>query len=333
MAKQKKQPEPEAQAVQVVPGDGDYVLEARQIARAAYALSVMEKRLLWLFMAQVQIRENGLELLEVSVGDVVRALHLNDSALRYEEIRASVTELMKRVLSIETEFGWKLFHWVEAAWYTRKTDTITVRLSNELTPYILDLKGSFAIVQISDLARLQGKHSARLFELVMQGRGFAGQGRNRTGEWFVDLAFPLVRTMFMIGPTEYKDTWSLRRRVIDDPIREINDAGLGLRVTPDYDHFRRGRTLSGVRLWVKLTRPGEPRDVSPATPTEKAAASLQDQYPEEYAKHLAAVRAEPCLGSPFDLDPETEALRRLEAEIEARKAPSRKRGRPRKTPG
>jgi len=333
MAKKKK-PETPPRAVQVVPGDGDYVLEARQVARAAYDLSVMEKRLLWLFVAQVQYRNNGLELLEVSVGDVVRALHLNDSALRYEEVRASVTELMKRVLKVETPTGWKLFHWVETAQYTRETDSIQVRLSDELTPYVLDLKGQFAIVQVSDLARLGGKHSTRLFELVMQGRGFAGQGGNRAGEWFVDLDFALLRTLFMIDPKEYKDTWSLRRRVVDDPIREINGAGLGLRITTDYDHFRRGRTLSGVRLRVKMTRPGEPREVSPATPTESAAASLIDQYPEEYAKHLAAVRAEPCLPEPrFALDPETEALRRLEAEIEGRKAPARKRGRPRKNPG
>lgn len=333
MAKRKKQPEPEARAVQVVPDDDDYVLEARQVARAAYALSVMEKRLLWLFIAQVQIRDNGLELLEVSVGDIVRALHLNDSALRYEEVRAAVDLLMGRVIHIEEPTGWVKYHWVETARYTRETDTIQVRLSDELTPYVLDLKGSFAIIQVSDLARLQGKHSTRLFELVMQGRGFAGQEGNRAGEWFVDLDFAMVRKMFMIDPKEYKNTWSLRNRVIDDPIREINEAGLGLRITADYDHFRRGRTLSGVRLLVKLTRPGEPRDVSPATPTEKAAASLIDQYPEEYAKHLAAVRASPPLDPVFALEPETEALRRLEAEIEARKAPARKRGRPRKNPG
>lgn len=330
MAKKKIPP---ATAVQVIPDEGDYILEARQIAFAAYDLTTMEQRLLWLFIAQVQIRDNGLELLEVKVGDVVRALHLNDSALRYEEVRAAVTELMKRVLKVETPTGWSLFHWVETAWYTRETDTITVRLSDELTPYVLDLKGQFAIVQISDTTRLRSRYSQRIFQMILQNRGFAGKDGNRPGEWFLDLDFGILRTMFMIGPTEYKNLWSLRSRVIDGPVQEINGAGLGLRITTDYDHFRRGRIVSGVRLRVKMTRPGAPREVSPATPTESAAARLQDQYPEEYAKHLAAVRAEPCLGSPFDLDPETEALRRLEAEIEGRKAPSRKRGRPRKNPG
>jgi len=332
MAKKKVQP-PSAQAVQIVPGDGDYVLEARQIARAAYDLTATEKSLLWLFIAHVQIRDNGMELLEVSAGEAVRALRLTDGGRNYDRLQAAVINLMKRVLKVETPTGWVLFHWVETARYDNVKRTLQVRLSDELTPYVLKLKGHFAIVRLTDMTRLQGKHTKRIFELVVENRGFDGLGGNRPGEWFVDLETAELRTLFEIGEKEYKNDYDFRRRVVDDSVKDINENVPGLRVIADWERFRRGRLLPKVRLNVKLVHPGAPRDVSPATPTESATARLQDQYPEEYAKHLAAVRAEPCLGSPFDLDPETEALRRLEAEIEGRKAPSRKRGRPRKNPG
>ena len=177
-------------AVQVVPSDDDYVLQAHAISRSAYSMPVMARRLLHLVMAQVQIRDGGIETLEMSVGDIVRALGLSDQGNRYEEVRAAVEGLMERVLEVSEPDGWVKFHWVDTARYVKSRDAIKLKVSDELLPFVLEVKDMWRVISIRDMNQLQGKHSYRIFELVMADRGFAGKGGNRPGEWEYIRIFP-----------------------------------------------------------------------------------------------------------------------------------------------
>lgn len=265
--------------VLVVPDEADYVLQAHQISRSSYSMPALQRRLLHLIMAQVQIRGDGFDLLEMSTGDVVRALQMPDAGDSYTRIRQAVEGLLRVVLSVDTTEGWQLFHWVDAARLIKSRDVIQFRVAEELLPYVLEVKELWRLLPVADLTRLQGKYAIRLFELVMADRGHAGQGGNPPDCWFTDLEFDNLRIMLALEPHKYPSTAELRRNVIDGPIREINAAGVGLHVVADYEHFRRGRKLLGVRLKVKLTRPGEPRNVTPgaAENEENALIALNQQ--------------------------------------------------------
>jgi plasmid replication initiation protein len=288
-------------------------------------MPVMQRRLLHLVMAQAQIEGEGIAKVEMNVGDIVRALGLSDAGPRYEEVRAAVRGLMGQVLDIDTTDGWVQFHWVDVARYIKSRDSIQLRVSDELLPHVLDIKDMWRIISLGDMTQLQGKHSFRIFELVMADRGFAGKGGNRPGEWFTDLDFGDLRTLLRIKPEEYKLTTDFRKRIVDGPVREINDAGLGLRIECDYETFRRGRSLRGVRLNCKLLKAGDPRPVAPATKAEREEEDLAEKYPERYAQLLKEARAQKALPG-LKLSPETDALRLLAAEVKGKKAALPKRG-------
>lgn len=274
-------------------------------------MPVMPRRLLHLVMAQAQIKDEAIEVLEMNVGDIVRALGLSDQGNRYEEVRAASKSLMGQVLDVDTAEGWVQFHWVDTTKYIKARDAIQFRVSNELLPFVLEVKDMWRVISIRDMTQLQGKHSYRIFELVMADRGFAGKGGNRPGEWFVDVDFDHLRTLLKIGPDEYKLTANLRRKVIEGPVREINEAGLGLRIECDYEKFRRRRVLTGVRLNCKLLGREEPRPVGPATKAEAEEEILAERFPEKYAELLALERASPGLPGMALLSPENRALGKL----------------------
>jgi len=273
----------------------------------------------------LEIEGEGIAKVEMNVGDIVRALGLSDAGPRYEEVRAAVRGLMGQVLDIDTTDGWVQFHWVDVARYIKSRDSIQLRVSDELLPHVLDIKDMWRIISLGDMTQLQGKHSFRIFELVMADRGFAGKGGNRPGEWFTDLDFGDLRTLLRIKPEEYKLTPDFRKRIVDGPVREINDAGLGLRIECDYETFRRGRSLRGVRLNCKLLKAGDPRPVAPATKAEREEEDLAEKYPERYAQLLKEARAQKALPG-LKLSPETDALRLLAAEVKGKKAALPKRG-------
>lgn len=300
-------------ALQVVPTDEDYVLQSNQISRAAYTMPLMQRRLLHLVMAQVQIHNDSLGVVEMKVGDIVRALRLGDQGNRYEDVRLAAKALVEQVLDVDTPDGWQIYPWVNLAAYIKARDVVQFRLSEELLPYIRDVQALYQTIAIADMSALQGKHSFRIFELVMANRGFMGTGGNRPGEWYTDLEFDTLRTLLKIKPNEYKLTADLRKYVVDAPVREINEAGIGLRVECDYDTLRRGRRLLGVRLKCKLLKKSDPRPVTPATKQEDEEERLKEKYPERYAELLAEAKKQRALPG-LKLDPELEALRRLAEE-------------------
>lgn len=292
--------------LQVVPQNDSFLEQAHKISRASFSMPVMHRRLIYLAMAFSKVKEDDFEDLEMTVPDIRKALKMNRSSSSNDDIRAAAEGVQKAVLSIDEEDGWVVFSWFHHIRYCKSRDSIQMRLHDELKPYIIDLTENFRRLSVADLSRLQGIYGQRIFELVMADAGHLGQDGNLPGEWFTPLLFDDLRIRFKIPDTLYRGrngTNDFRRRVIDDPIREINDAGLGIHIKADYDRFRRGRSLLGVRLIVRVVSRFDPKDVTPATASEaEEAADLAKLSDSEQARFAALLREELAQGE-LDLIP------------------------------
>jgi hypothetical protein len=267
-----------------VPVPEDYFALANQIAWSAHDLSVMQARVVYLMMCQVRPEDTDLSCIEMKVGDILRALNMSDQGNRYNEIKAAIKGAMGKIIDLETPDGWVMFPWFMRAWYYKARDVIRVQFADELKPFILNMKDRFHIHMIADIAKLQGRYALRLYEMAMSYEGMAGKGGNKPGEWYLDLQFDYLRHIFGIGDNQYKAKKDLRVYVVDNPVREINEAGIGIRIDCDYDKWRRGRRLDGVRLLCRLVGRDEPRPVHPATAAERDAQGLREKYPDEWER-------------------------------------------------
>lgn len=257
-----------AKAKQVIPTTQDYAVQSTIISRASYSMPTMQRRLVYLAMAQVRQDDDELPMIEMTVGDIARALDVGTGGSQYDQVVAAIDGAMGRVLTIQTEDGWEKINWFRKVAYIKTRNAIKMQLHPDLKPYCLALQSAFSTIYIEDVAKLTGRHAQRLFELIMANNGLAGTGGNKPGCWYYDAEFAHLRFLLEIAPHEYKMTNDFRKFVIDGPVREINEAGLGIRIECDYDRFRRGRQLLGVRLNCKTLKKGEPRPVTPATASE-----------------------------------------------------------------
>lgn len=311
--------------IQIYPDASLFIRQAHQISRAAYILPATQKQILTLLVAQAQIQNSGFELIEIGLADLLTALEIDDS--NGEFLRYHVKALVGAVVEIETDEEWVVHQWVSTARYIKSRKVFQFKLHEELLPHILEVKELWSKLTLADLNKLQGKYSIRLYEMVMAASGFAGKGGNKPGEWFLDIDFDDLRARFKIHPDEYKLKADLRKKVIDGPIREINEAGIGLRIGLDYDRFRRGKNLLGVRLLVKSTLPGEPRNVTP-TPEENEEEALIALNQELFDRILRD-EPEPLMGG--DMRRRGNAWNTLLKHPDLKPLP-KKRGRPRKNP-
>lgn len=305
----------------VVPKSDDSVLQAHAISRAAYTMPVGVRRLVYLAMAHAKPEEKGFMDVTMKVGDIARAFNLGDRGTVYTRLRRMVTDAVKYVLEIDLpDKGWEVYTWLSYAKYTPKTDSITLRLNEELRPYVLDVQRFFTPLAIADIAKLQGRHSLRWYELVLSRQSQA----DAAGHWWYEVELVELRHLFKIGPNEYRLTADLRKKVIDAPVQEINEAGLGLRLDPEY--LRHGRELVGVRMHCQSVGRNDPKPVKAPTPEEAADDALKAAHPKRYAEILADIRAQEDLpgmtwASPTmrDLAQQSEALARLRAEVKPRR--------------
>lgn len=312
---------------EVIPKRAEYAVQAHAISRSAYSMPVLLRRLVYLAMAHARPGDPGLMDIKMKVGDIARALDMGDAGPIYERIRASVAGAVSYLVEIDhPNRGWELFTWLSYARYDPKADTITLRLNEALRPFVLEVQKNFATFAIADIAKLQGRHSLRWFELVMSRQSQA----DAAGHWWYELELTELRHLFKIGANEYPRTGDLRNKVIDAPVREINEAGIGVQLKPEF--LRRGRELFAVRMHCQRVGRDDPKPVHAPTAEEAAEDSLIAANPERYAEILAEVRKQSDLpgmawASPTmrDLAQRSEALTRLKSEQKP------KRGRPKKT--
>jgi plasmid replication initiation protein len=311
----------------VVPTRDDYLLQAHAISRGAYTMTVLERRLLYLAMAQVRPQDDELPAVRMSAYSVLQALGMSDDGRNYIELKAAVERLMGRVIVIDRpDGGWLMHHWVQRAEYDPSDGSLSIRLSDELAPYVLHMQEQYSVLRVADLAKLQSKYAQRWVELVMSRRGQAdGQGR-----WYYELTIAELRHILKIGPDEYKQTALLRIKVIDLPITEINEAQIGLHLEPEY--IRKGKYLHAVRIHCQLVRRGDPVPVQRQRQEEESEEAYIAAHKERYDAILAEIRAQPELpgtgwASPTmrEMAQRAEALKRLREETG-----KRGRGRPRK---
>lgn len=269
----------------VTPTEDDIVNQSNDLSRASYTMPVIQRRLIFLAMAQVRDDDSTREF-SMPVAAVLRALGMSDD--RYREIRTEVDKVFDHnKVSVDTPKGWKVFTWITEAEYIAEGEdvsrhTLVLTLNRNIVPYARTLKKSFHQFRIADIAKLQGRHALRIFELICSNMGLAGKGGNKPGEWFFDTSIADFRRHLGIHETEYPRPGNLRVRVIDAPVEEINRANLGLRVTVEYG--RNGKFLTSIRFLCKLENPSEPKAVnpSPATESEKEALKLRKKYAAEW---------------------------------------------------
>lgn len=308
----------------VVPTDSDFVMQANLISRAAYRMTAMQRRLLFLATARVQADGAGNMSIAMHVGDVVNALGMNDSGESYRMVRDAVKGLMKQVLHFDQEGGgWEMFHWVSYARYIPGEDRLDLEMHSALRPYILELQGHFSRIAIRDFGKLSGRHSQRIFELVTSESGHEGKRGNPPGTWWWHVETDRLRELLVVGDSEYKRTSDFRRWVVDEPVREINEAGVGIHITVEYHRHR--RRLTGFTFHVERVGGADPRPVQSATESEDADNRLIELNPEAWKEALAeAEKQRYAPGFPREALVRGEAWKLFEARKDLKRPKKRK---------
>jgi plasmid replication initiation protein len=149
-----------------------------------------------------------------------------------------------------------------------------MKFSSELADFLKALKKVYAKIGLQDIGALQSRYGIRIFELVTSYMFLNGRNGYKHGEWYVQENIEEFRYLLGVPEGTYTDTHLFKQKVIEGPVREINEAGIGLEIKPE--GVKEGRNLTAIRLNCKKQ--------ARKTPTKKRGRKKAVELPEENPK-------------------------------------------------
>ena len=219
-----------------------YTVAANDIIKGKQSMTLQTARLIRLLITQVVKEDKDLKTYSCKISDLAKFLNVDSSNL-YRDIKGICECAMKSVVYIgdgNPKHPWKMFHWLSTAQYDGE-GTLTLRLSDEIKPYVLELDKWFTQYQLKNILEFNSYYAIRLYEIIKCEDGATGGMQSA-----LEFEFDELRQYFDCE-NKYKKNNDFIRKVIEVAIREINEKS-DLWINPTYKKW--GRAITSVSFEI-----------------------------------------------------------------------------------
>jgi hypothetical protein len=280
-----------------------YVLQHNAISRSAHDFSATAKKVTAMAMA---LLPSDLSTLSVAFTfpEFCNALGYVKGGASLRIFKDALVECVENIIRIEPPSrkngppGLEVHHWFNSAKFDGDSGLCQMTFDQDLADFLKELKRLYARIDLSDLGKLQSRYAIRIYEIVLSYKSLQGKDGNPENSWYVERTLEELRKTFGIKPEEYKENTEFRRRVIEGPVKEINEAGIGVKIKAE--SIKKGRSITGFRFnsesvpkttdGKRRKKAGLPQNELPETNpreernrTEKENEHLKELYPDEFA--------------------------------------------------
>jgi plasmid replication initiation protein len=249
----------------------NYLIEARY-----QAFTVVEQRIIFMLLGQIQKDDKDFKAYRVSVADFSRLTGLPLNGSFYENLRNTLVQFRQKNIHIKRDHGGFLVTgWVADAEYHPKEGWIELSISPKLKPYLLELKAKYTQYQLDVAIQFRSQYSIRLYECLKKEAQIVKEYK-RKDNFEKKYSYEELREIFSIEEIDYKLFSNFKNRVLEPAVKEISDKS-DLNIT-QVDYLKTGRKITHVCFYVSIrsreeanTRTDNLRleDIAPEAPKEE----------------------------------------------------------------
>ena len=261
-----------------------WVRQSKKLALAYYTLTIQEMRLIWDLAARIRLTDNDFTEYEYSLSE----LHdIFGEHMTYADVEELLMRLYRRELHVESDSGVReALRWVISAVRDESQQTFRLALHPKLRTYFIGLQ-EWVMTEKATLRAFSSEYAVRLYIMACVYRNQDIQ------TWQISIAE--LRARLGITADQYTRFSNLKSRVLDAPIRELNERAapfeLGFRVD------KRGYTPTSIffelKNWTR-TKTGT---------GAKVAARIEDRRQKMNRKARAAKKAESAASASAATEP------------------------------
>lgn len=221
-----------------------YTVMANDIIKGKQDMTLQEARIIRLLITQVVKQDKDLKTYTCRIQDLAKFLGV-PSANLYRDIRCICENLMRSIVRVGTgnpKEPWKIFQWMQLAEYDGNGN-ITLMLSNQIKPYVIELDKWFTQYQLGNILAMQSFYSIRLYELIKCQDGITRMEKN-----YHEFTIKYLREYFCCEK-KYKKVIDFKKNVIEMAVREINEKS---DVRLNIEYIKTGRAITSIRFFIHI---------------------------------------------------------------------------------
>lgn len=194
------------------------VCKSNAVIEAGYRLNLNEQRIILACIAQVDSRDELMEMsaFEIHAKDFARLFDVSEDSA-YNDLKEAAKNLYNRSLTIynpdpeQPELEKLETRWISSIGYMPDKGKLSLRFALDILPYLGGLKGTFTKYELKHVGDMTTTYGIRLYELLMQWKS--------TGKREIEIEW--LKKQFQLD-TSYDRMFDLKKRVIDPAVKDIN---------------------------------------------------------------------------------------------------------------
>lgn len=194
-----------------------YVVKANElIQRSRFSLSTQQQKIVLYLISRIKPTDDDFKTYSFSISDFCKVCGIDHTNGKYYvALKQAIQDIADKSLWVRTaEDRESLIRWISAADIDSGNGNITIRLDENMKPYLLHLKENFTKYELIWTLKFKSKYSIRLYELL---KSFH---YNELQEYTKE--FTLEDLKKRLDAEKY-DTWQhFKDRVLEPSKKEIN---------------------------------------------------------------------------------------------------------------
>lgn len=210
----------------------------------------------------------------------------------YQQLSEATENMGNRTFNIKTTDEYQQIWIFQAVKYKKGKGYFTIKLSEDIRPYLFELKNNFTSYQLHSALKLTSKYAKRIYQLASQWKDI-GETKAYTIE---ELKFMLkLKDPKNKEPEQFARVSDLKTKVLDIAIHQINEH-TDLNIS--YNLIKQGRAFTSVRFYIHNQVPKQlqiPYDKPLEEGRIQNARQILDQLGIKDNKLIQQIMAQPSL--------------------------------------
>ncbi|MCR5890948.1 replication initiation protein [Hymenobacter sp. J193] len=235
-------------------------LEVRQhnaITTARYDYTACQLDLLFFLLSKLRREDLPNQEYQIHMNEVVA---MTGREWHYKQLREATESMGSRMFEVENDQSYVQLWMFQKVEYVKGQGFLRIRLSEDIRPYLFELKNNFTSYQLFSALKISSKYAKRIYQLASQWKDI-GETKTYDLEEFklmLKLKDPKGKE-----PEQFQRISDLKAKVLDIAVRQINE---NTELKIGYTLLKQGRSFHAVRFYVTKQQPKQlpiPFDESP----------------------------------------------------------------------
>lgn len=155
------------EAVEANIKDYYWVNQSKEILNTQQDLDLMERRLIFSIVSLVQPDDEEFKTYTISIKGLAKLIGIEGKSF-YERVERAITQLQSKQVHFTQGDTRTVMTWVKTAVYREGEGRVTIKLNEDLAPYLRDLKRAYTKFRLHNVLKLKSEYNWRLYELLKE---------------------------------------------------------------------------------------------------------------------------------------------------------------------